>query len=377
MNVAFYCRSSKTDKQGYAPIEASVIINGKRTLLTLPRREKPIDYKRDVMSKRSNEVKDFLSLMRARINSACKDIMEAGIPLTADALKNYMKHGGIKSLSISELMDNYLLILEKRIGIDLSISVLRKYRLVKQLFCSYVGSERQVCTITNADIIGFYANINSKYKIGTTGGMMTKLKTYLRYAMDSGILKSNPFQNIKISKAQPTIEHLSEDELSKLRTTSLPPRLDRVRDIVLFVASCGLSYSDLAKLKKEDIKCLNGMFYISGKREKTGIEYTAPILHEGIQILRKYNFELPIISNQKINDFLYQMEDLCDIKQHLHLHLFRKTYATRLLNSHVKMETIARCLGHNSTKITAAYYCEVKTETILQEVFSFTMKSVF
>ena len=40
-STRFYCRKSKADKQGLAPVELSIVINGERTYIRLPRKERP------------------------------------------------------------------------------------------------------------------------------------------------------------------------------------------------------------------------------------------------------------------------------------------------------------------------------------------------
>ena len=40
-NINFVCRQSKVTKTGKAPVEMSIILNGKRTYLALPYKEDP------------------------------------------------------------------------------------------------------------------------------------------------------------------------------------------------------------------------------------------------------------------------------------------------------------------------------------------------
>ena len=58
MNIQFYCRACKADKNGFSPIEVSLTINGKRTFIQLPRKERAADFKKAVESKRNNDIKE-------------------------------------------------------------------------------------------------------------------------------------------------------------------------------------------------------------------------------------------------------------------------------------------------------------------------------
>jgi hypothetical protein len=59
-NIGFVCRPSKTQKSGLAPVEMTIVINGARTYLSLPRKEQPSTFKKLTESKKPNELKEYL-----------------------------------------------------------------------------------------------------------------------------------------------------------------------------------------------------------------------------------------------------------------------------------------------------------------------------
>ena len=67
-NVSFYCRESKKDRLGYAPIELSIIINKERCYIRLPRKEKPEEFKTLVNSKKPNDLKAYLDQRGSQCN---------------------------------------------------------------------------------------------------------------------------------------------------------------------------------------------------------------------------------------------------------------------------------------------------------------------
>ena len=89
---------------------------------------------------------------------------------------------------------------------------------------------------------------------------------------------------------------------------------------------------------------------------------------EGVEILSKYQGQLPKMSNQRLNAYLKELQTITGISKTLHTHLFRKTYGTRLLNRHVRLETVSKCLGHSNTQITQQAYAKLLKETIIKEV---------
>ena len=50
--------------------------------------------------------------------------------------------------------------------------------------------------------------------------------------------------------------------------------------------------------------------------------------------------------------YLKEIQKLADIKTNLTTHLMRKTFATKLLNSGVRVELVAKCLGHSKITTT-------------------------
>ena len=91
----FYCRKSKADKKGFAPVELSIVINGERTYLRLPRKERPEEFAKAIESKRDNAIKVYLESQRVLLNKVVEDMQYAGIEITAENLKECYKRGGI------------------------------------------------------------------------------------------------------------------------------------------------------------------------------------------------------------------------------------------------------------------------------------------
>lgn len=107
---------------------------------------------------------------------------------------------------------------------------------------------------------------------------------------------------------------------------------------------------------------------MQGSQRKTRTEYTAVILPYGVDILKKYNYNLNVISNQKFNVYLHIVEKAIGIKKSLHSHLARHTYLTLLLNRGVRLETVSKAAGHSNTKITQRYYAQVHKDTVIEEI---------
>ena len=174
-----------------------------------------------------------------------------------------------------------------------------------------------------------------------------------------GYLDSNPydsplchFDRGQCRERQP----LSEEELLTLRKAALPPKEARVRDLFVFCAYTGLAYADSQAFDFFTMtEKVDGNIYIDGRRIKTGCNFFTPILPPAIEILERYSYQLPHISNQKANDFLHLIEGRCNFNKPLTTHVARHSFATLLLNYDIPIENVARMMGHKNIKTTQIY----------------------
>lgn len=366
-NIGFVCRQSKVTKAGKAPVEMSIIINGKRTYLTLPMKEDPKQFQKLVASKKMNPMKEYLEQIYQKVVVAQTELVKNDIPVTAISLKDYIQNGCTNSYTIDDLFTEYLKILKKRVGVNLTAAVYRKYEIVRDLFYGSISNTKQVNEITNGVIANFYAELNRKYESTTSAAMMVKLKTIITYALDNGKLKINPFNSIKISKRTKEVEYLTLDEIQAIKSKSFNGRLEKVRDLFLFQCFTGLAYADMAQLTKEDFQFNGEQIFIKKCRVKTGISYLTVLIDEAVEIIRRYNFELPVLSNQKYNSYLKEIADLCGITKPMHTHIGRHTFATYMLNKEVSIEVVAKMLGHSNIKQTQ-HYSKLVDKTVFKAV---------
>ena len=369
-SLSFYCRTSKSDKKGLAPVELSVIINGKRVFINLPRKEYPEIFKKSIESKRTNPIKEYIDEVRNQFNQIQLDMMRNNIPLTAESLKEYYKTGGVKQFTIEDAFAEYTALLRKRIGIDLTESAFNKYEDAFNCFFKYVDKTQELNAITPALIEGFLVDCNTKYKPSTVCGIMTRIKTVINFQKDNNRIQINPFMNVKYGRGKKDIEFLTEEEIEKIYNLEIDNKsLSDVRDAFILQASTGLAYIDIYNLKKEDINIdEDGTHYIVKNRQKTSTQYTTVVLEKGVEVLRKHNYQLHIISNQKYNLFLKTIQGLAGINKKLTTHLARKTFGTTLLNKGVRLETVSKALGHSNTKITQSAYAKLLNKTVINEL---------
>ncbi len=160
----------------------------------------------------------------------------------------------------------------------------------------------------------FVEYLTTKLKLApnTIGKLITNLKVFLREAFDEGITTNNIFANRRFrsnSSLADTI-YLTPIEIKEISNLDLKTnlKLDRVRDMFIIGCYTGLRFSDIVNIKPEHIN--DGMIDIT--QVKTKERVAIPMTKEVERLLTKYNNSLHKISNQKFNDYLYEIVKKCE-----------------------------------------------------------------
>lgn len=210
------------------------------------------------------------------------------------------------------------------------------------------------------------------------------LKWFLRWGVEKGYSKNNVFESFKpkLKTTAKKVIFLSWDELIQLQEYKIPETkkyLDRVRDVFLFCCYTGLRYSDVYNLKRSDIK--NN--YIEVTTIKTADSLTIELNNYSREILDKYRdiyFEnskvLPVISNQKMNDYIKELAELANINEVvretyykgnqridevvpkytlLGTHAGRRTFICNALAMGIPAQTVMKWTGHSDYKAMKPY----------------------
>lgn len=217
-----------------------------------------------------------------------------------------------------------------------------------------------------------------RYTQSTIGGIHKRMKIFINDAVMDGYLKENPYlsRRIRIDKGESRIDkYLTTDELDRIKSATMPTgAVAEARDMFVFQCLTGLSYSDLMEFDFSTIH-LEGEFMVySSARKKTGVEFTFVLVPEAVEILEKYNYQLPTISNQKYNIKLKIVADAAGVDTELTSHVGRRTAGYIWLNGGIPIEVVAKCLGHTSVKTTEKAYARILDKTVVAAFTDFINK---
>ena len=372
-SVTFTCPKGRTNRANLNKIQVWVNVDGERSTAYLDLRVNPDEFKKAIFSNRSNHISRYCSEVRRKIDEYYTECVVKGLQVRAAMLTEYVKNGFEEQhYTVFNLFDDFIDIINKRKGAEIGNSTHSKYLLAIEQFKIVVGN-KPLRAVDNADILNYKYHLKNELKLkdSTLASYLTKAKSIFVYGMRNNKLTKNPFDTIKIKKGEVNIVPLTKEELMRIANKDFGiERLNQVRDLFVFAANTALSYCDLAAVRRDDIQTDGEVMYLKKKRGKTGVTYILPLNDTAISLLRKYDFELPIITNQKYNSYLKEIADICGIKKTLTTHLARHTAATLMLNAGIAIEVVSKILGHSNTKMTQ-HYAKLLDKTVINTKIEF------
>lgn len=361
--VRFYCKESKKRKDGTAPIEVSVIVSGMRELWQEPMKCRPEDFDKDLNAKM------YCDAIRNQLNEIYTNLTINKETITAFKIKEIYKHGNAaKSYTLATLFKEGL---KMKASEDCETGTYNKYKIVSERFFEWTGlnENMEADRVTATDIKNFRIAAEKVHEAPTVVKEMRNLKYFFSLAFNDGKIQSHPFASIKIGSAENDKTYLTYSELLQIKKSRITDnRLDRTRDIFLFMCFTGIEWADLIELKKEDVKQNDKkQWYIQKPRVKTKIEYVSILYEDAVDIWKFYDGELPLISSQKFNANLKDLAKAAGIEKEITSLTARHSFACYLINTlKLKTEIVARMLGHKSLA-TTRHYAKTFAETVFEE----------
>lgn len=381
VSILFYLKRAKNHTKGSPiPIYIRITVDQKRSEISTGRdlsSDCTWNAKKGRASGTNQNVKHlnaFLDSLQMKVHEAHRQLIEAGELVSAEAIKNKYTGRDEKPRNLIEIFKHHNNQLQALIGIEYSRGTLINFKTTLKHVESFIKwkyhlSEMDIRKVdfTFISDFDFYLRSVAKTANNSTVKNIKNFGKIIRLCISNGWLKTNPFVNYKGRMKEVVREFLSEDELTTLYNKRyLNARLNLVKDIFLFSCYTGLAYIDVKNLRESNINIgIDGEKWIFIKRQKTKKLSKIPLLPIPLEILNKYkkhpNCEeqdclLPILSNQKMNSYLKEIGDTCQIPKELTFHIARHTFATTVtLNNDVSIESVSDMLGHSTLKQTQHY----------------------
>ncbi|MBF0649277.1 site-specific integrase [Dysgonomonas sp. GY75] len=387
--VLFFIKKNEPKKNGHSTIMIRITFNKERVQFSSGLDVKPAiwDQKAEkVIGKKqfANQINNRLDMIRTKLFTSYLEASNKGKGLSAQYLKNtFLGIDNSRELMLVYQFKKQLKFFKTKTGFRLDQKTLSRYELTLNIVIEFMRSELgtddiHIQKIDLYFIERFYFFIREKYSCinNTAIKYVQRLASIVSYACKIGLIDKNPFLlfNYRLDKTSPI--YLNEDEINKIwRKKFLSKRLEQIRDYFVFSCFTGLSFIDMCSLKSDDIKVgPDKKLWIMILRQKTGLESNIPLLKIPLEIIKKYEDEntpnknlFPIKSNQKTNEYLKEIADLCNIKKNVTFRVSRHSFATLAISNGVSIEAVSKMLGHTNVK-TTQIYAQITSTKISKEM---------
>ena len=384
LKVNFYLKA-REDKRGLSPIFAKIIYNTKSITMSTGKviskeRWQATNNMRNVLRQENEKViRNSLDIFKLDIERRVNEKNKFGSVVCLDSLKAEMqgKANPKKKLAgIIAIIEKHNAHFKKKTDAgDRAAASLGKYERAKTLMANFLLKQYKTNEVDAGEIDGAFLfalesflRYESEFKgiIGIRNNSVVKymrmFKTACNHAAKMRIIDRNPFDSfdgkLKIADAV----FLSQQELDAIESKHFATeRLEKVRDVFLFSCYTGYAPTDASSLTESNIiEDGNGDLWIMAKRAKTDIRANVPILPPVLKIIEKYRGSqtglFPNISNQKMNEYLKEIADVCGITKKLTWYVSRHTFATTVtLGNGVRIENVSAMMGHTNNKQTQHY----------------------
>lgn len=378
ISTRFVLRKNKA-KDGYAPIRLVYTIHGQRAELStkLKCQQNHWDQRgqkvtgHSIKAKALNTQLDRFKFEFLEIIDRLKSNTDL---LTIDDVKNHLKGDCQKEETLLGIFDLFLNQKKALVGKSYSISTVKKYTYLKDKVVAFIKTEKnsedlKLSELSKGFAYQFENFLKGVQKIGhnSTTKYLQCLKSVINNAVELELIDKNPISSYRCSYEKTEIEVLSQHDIDKLVSKNFEnKRLEEVKNVFLFCCYTGYAYVDVSKLTPDNlIKGINGKLWIQTTRTKSKVDANVPLLPPAVAILEKYKEHphcinqgvlLPVKSNQKMNEYLKEIANICNIKVRLTTHVARHTFATTILiNNGVAIETVSKLLGHSKLSTTQIY----------------------
>jgi site-specific recombinase XerD len=378
-SILFYPRGNNLDKNGRAPIYLRITVDGKRSELSIKRKIILSRWNTEAGKMRGTtsnirELNKYIDSIRNKIYKIHEKLNENESTITAEIIKNIFSGKSQKHKMLLKIFQDHNDQVEKQIGNGFAAGTAERYRTAKKHIEDYIKLEYNLNDIPVKDVdhkfitgLEYYLKTERNCAHNTAIKYISNFKKIIRIAYANDWIRKDPFFNWKARLKIVDREFLTEPEIQKMVDKHLHTlRLNQVKDIFIFCCFTGLAYSDVKKLSKDNIVIgIDGGRWIKIQRTKTDTRSNIPILPTAELLIEKYANHpdtknesrlLPVLSNQKMNAYLKEIADLCEINKNLTFHLARHTFATTVtLTNGVPIESVSKMLGHKSLRTTQHY----------------------
>jgi integrase len=240
-------------------------------------------------------INNYLDEMENKVNRHYNFALQQNQAISAEDLKDMVEGKDKKKKMLIPVFDEYIKLIERKKGKKYASKTVARYSHALSHIKKYLKLEfdRDDIELNNLDIkfmrkFDIHLQTVGGYHPNTVTKYLKILKTVIHAAISFGYLDRNPFDGYATTYKGSNRKYLTADELNTIETTIMPnERLERTRDVFIFICYTGISYSDLLNITTDNItKGIDGRNWLTFERMKTKIRASIPLLPSALHRLQ-------------------------------------------------------------------------------------------
>ena len=378
--LSFWINATRA-KNEHVAVYARVTVNGKRSNISLKRKVRISEWdsnrgKAKGTKQESRLLNRYLDLVKNSIYEAHDQLLREKVFICSQSIKARFLGEDNEQYSLLTLVDYH----NTQMSESLTYGTLKNYFTTQKYIKLFLVKKRKtqdvyLSQLTFRFLVDFEkflrthtpADHQKKMENNTIMKHIQRLRKMVTLAYKMEWIDKDPFIKFKPTYIKNERGFLSPNELQAIIEKQFDiDRLTLVKDLFVFSCYTGLSYIDVMNLNEDNIALgIDGERWIITNRQKTHNKVKIPILPIAEELITKYkghiktkntNTLFPTISNQKLNAYLKEIADVCNIKKNITFHIARHTFATTVtLSNGVPIETVSKLLGHTKIATTQIY----------------------
>lgn len=390
LSISFFLNKQRRTKSGKYPLYLRIVFDRKKAELRLDDELRLEDWNFAKQEPRDPRLKEYLAYTTEKIYGIKRDLGRDQNPVSAAIIKECFTKGLTpnKSRTLIDYLEGFTTKISL-LGHEYAPGTVQHYKTaVKHLQSFLKWFEKPNVMLRQFSIklvseFDFYMKTQVRSIYGkplsrnTANKYHKKLRQMLAYAVKTGLIDSNPYNDFAIKDKKVVRDYLTEDEVYRIENLRLNefPWLDKARDVFLFSVYTGLRYGDAIRLRRDNIeRDIDGNYWMNLHQEKTNEVLSVPMTSKASNIYIKYAEQsrmtgqvLPSLANQRINIYLKTIQEMTGIRKNITHHVARHTFATLALKNGAPLEIVGKMLGHTSIKSTLVY-AQITQELMLENV---------
>lgn len=286
---------------------------------------------------------------------------------------------------------------EKKKGKEWSEATIKRYNNIKNILQDFEIKRKYKLTFSKINHF-FHREFTSycmddlKHINNTYARNLGLFKTFMFWALKNKYTFNNTFMEFK--KVERVITNqiaLTLEDLKKLMEHEFESsKLEKVRDVFVFACVTGMRFGELSLISKSNVT--DSEILLKEDKDTNKPARNIPLTSISKFILKKYDYKLPLIANQKQNEYIKEVfkeleyknvvqkittrgkenikEDI-EFYNRITTHTARRTFITMMKRQGKSDKLIAKITGHTDMKTLNQYYQvdDEQTKEAVDEVF--------